>query len=39
MAFVRTIDSYVQGARTMSREYYHSPEIYAREMQRIFPHH
>ena len=39
MTFVRTIDSYVQGARTMPREYYHSPEILARELDRIFPRH
>lgn len=34
--FVKTVDSYVQGARTMPREYYTSPDILAREMERLF---
>jgi len=35
-AFQRTIASYQQGARTMPREYYTSPDILAEEWERIF---
>lgn len=35
--FVKTVESYVPGARTMGREYYTSPDIFAQEMDRIFP--
>lgn len=34
--FVKTTDSFVQGARTMPGEYYTSPDILAREMVRLF---
>jgi glycine betaine catabolism A len=36
MAFQRTVESYRQGARTMPRERYTSPEIFAEERERIF---
>ena len=36
-AFIKTASSYVQGARTLGREYYTSAGIFAREMDRIFP--
>ena len=36
-AFIKTAASYVQGARTLGREYHTSAEIFAREMDRIFP--
>ncbi|HKS05155.1 MAG TPA: aromatic ring-hydroxylating dioxygenase subunit alpha [Gemmatimonadaceae bacterium] len=35
-AFVRTIESFKQGARTMPGEYYTSPDILAEERERIF---
>jgi Rieske 2Fe-2S family protein len=35
-AFQRTIATYQQGARTMPREYYTSPDILAEEGERIF---
>ena len=34
--FQRTVDSYRQGAHTMPRERYTSPEIFAQERERIF---
>ena len=36
-AFIKTASSYVQGARTLGREYYTSAGIFAREINRIFP--
>jgi glycine betaine catabolism A len=35
-AFQRTVESYRHGARTMPRERYTSPEIFAEEQERIF---
>ena len=32
--FIKTAASFVQGARTLGREYYTSPQIFAREMER-----
>lgn len=37
--FHKTIESYRQGAHTMPRERYTSPEIYAEEKERIFARH
>ena len=37
--FHRTIESYRQGAHTMPRERYTSPEIFAEERERIFARH
>ena len=34
-AFLRTIESYEQGARTLPGRYYTSPEILAEEMERL----
>lgn len=34
--FHRTVESYAQGARTMPREIYTSPDIFALEVERIF---
>lgn len=34
--FIKTAASYVQGARTLDREYYTSPVVFAREMDRVF---
>lgn len=34
--FLRTVDSYQQGAQTLGREYYDSPDIFAREMNGIW---
>lgn len=34
--FHRTVETYRPGARTLPGEYYTSPEIYAREQERIF---
>ena len=34
--FVKATEAYQQGQRTLPREYYVSPEIYAEEMERIF---
>jgi len=34
--FVRTVDSYIQGAKTLPQRYYLSPETLAEEWQRIF---
>lgn len=36
MTFVKTVESYHQGARTMPREFYTSPAIHAEEVERIF---
>ena len=38
-AFRRTSESYQPGARTLPREYYTSPEIFAQEQERIFRRH
>jgi Rieske 2Fe-2S family protein len=35
--FHRTVETYAQGARTMPREYYTSPEILAEERERLLP--
>ena len=35
-SFRRTVETYREGARTMPREYYTSPEILAEETERIF---
>lgn len=37
--FVRTVDSYVQGARTLPQRYYVAPETLAAEWNRIFGEH
>ncbi|MBI3160519.1 MAG: aromatic ring-hydroxylating dioxygenase subunit alpha [Chloroflexi bacterium] len=37
--FVRTAQSFKQGSRTLSREYFTSPDIYALEHERIFGRH
>ena len=37
--FHRTVESYKQGAHTMPREYYTSPDILAEEQERIFARH
>lgn len=34
--FIKTAASYVQGARTLGREYYTSPEIFAKDVEQIF---
>ena len=34
--FLRTTESYQAGARTMPREYYASPEVFAREHEQVF---
>jgi Rieske 2Fe-2S family protein len=34
--FLRTTESYQAGARTMPREYYASPEVFAREREQVF---
>ncbi|MGH8721007.1 MAG: aromatic ring-hydroxylating oxygenase subunit alpha [Burkholderiales bacterium] len=36
MDFVRTVDSYRQGARTLPGRYYTAPEVFAEERERIF---
>lgn len=35
-SFQRTVESFVQGAHTLPREYYTSPDILAEEQERIF---
>ena len=39
MSFVRTVESYRQGARTLPGRYYTSPEVFADERERIFGRH
>lgn len=39
MSFVRTVESYRQGARTLPGRYYTSPEVFADERERIFSRH
>ena len=34
--FLRTVESYQSGARTLSRPYYTSPDIFAAEAERVF---
>src|SRR2546428_2499284 len=34
--FIKAVEAYQQGQRTLPREYYVSPEIYGEEMERIF---
>ena len=34
--FLRTVESYKSGARTLAREYYTSPDIFAAESERVF---
>jgi glycine betaine catabolism A len=34
--FLKTTESYQAGARTMPREYYASPEVFAREQEQVF---
>ena len=38
-AFQNTVESYRQGARTMPREYYTSPQIFAEDREKIFARH
>jgi Rieske 2Fe-2S family protein len=38
MSFLKTTESYAQGAKTMPREAYHSPEVFARERDVIGRH-
>ena len=39
MTFVKTIESYRQGARTLPGRYYTTPEVFAEERERIFARH
>src|SRR6185436_19092377 len=39
MSFVKTIESYRQGARTLPGRYYTAPEVFAEERERIFARH
>ena len=39
MTFQKTVESYRQGARTMPRERYASPEIFAQEKEKLFARH
>jgi glycine betaine catabolism A len=39
MTFLRTVESYRQGARTLPGQYYTSPEVFADERERIFRRH
>ena len=39
MTFVKTIESYRQGARTLPGRYYTTPEVFAEEQERIFARH
>ena len=39
MTFVRTADSFRQGARTMPGRYYTAPEVFALEQERVFARH
>ena len=38
MTFLRTVESYRQGARTLPGRYYTAPEVFAEEQERIFRH-
>jgi len=39
MTFLKTTESYRQGARTLPGRYYAAPEVFAEEQERIFRHH
>ena len=39
MTFVKTVESYQQGARTLPGRYYSAPEVFAEERERIFARH
>lgn len=39
MTFVKTVESYHQGARTLPGRYYTSPDVFAEERERIFARH
>src|SRR6266704_3191508 len=39
MTFLKTVESYRQGARTLPGRYYTSPEVFADEQERIFRRH
>jgi Rieske 2Fe-2S family protein len=39
MTFLRTAESYRQGARTLLGRYYTAPDVFAAEQERIFRHH
>ncbi len=39
MTFLKTVDSYRQGARTLPGRYYTSAEVFAEEQERIFGRH
>ena len=36
MSFLKTVESYQQGARTLPGRYYNDPEVFAAEAERIF---
>src|SRR5207302_9653146 len=36
--FLKTVESYQQGARTLPGRYYTAPEVFAAEQERIFQH-
>src|SRR5260370_24110079 len=38
MSFLKTVESYQQGARTLRGRYYTAPEVFAEEQERIFRH-
>ena len=38
MPFLKTVESYQQGARTLPGRYYTAPEVFAEERERIFRH-
>ena len=38
MTFLKTVESYRQGARTLPGRYYSSPEVFAEEQERVFRH-
>ena len=39
MSFLKTVESYRQGARTLPGRYYTAPEVFAEEQERIFARH
>ena len=39
MTFLKTVESYHQGARTLAGRYYTAPEVFADEQERIFRRH
>ncbi len=39
MTFLKTTESYQQGARTLPGRYYTAPEVFAEEQERIFARH